>query len=110
MKGINMQKVIIIGGTSGIGLATARLFANKSYMMVITGRNEARMHSALKTVDGNVKGEIVDAADYEALQTLFSKYGSIDHVVIAAANHGGVMSFADITAEALDAGIEGKLR
>jgi NAD(P)-dependent dehydrogenase (short-subunit alcohol dehydrogenase family) len=104
-----MQKVIIIGGTAGIGLATARLLASK-HEVVVTGRDQERMQLALKGLKGNVKGVIVDAADHQALRELFSKHGPVDHVVIAAANHGGAMPFADITADALNAGIEGKLR
>jgi short-subunit dehydrogenase involved in D-alanine esterification of teichoic acids len=38
-----MEKIIIAGGTSGIGLATAKLLAEKGANVIVTGRNEEKL-------------------------------------------------------------------
>jgi len=65
------MKVLIAGGTSGIGLATAALLANYGMEVIITGRNREKMEQALATLPATVKGQLADAADPAALKAYF---------------------------------------
>ncbi|MGF7228592.1 MAG: SDR family oxidoreductase [Candidatus Saccharibacteria bacterium] len=103
------QTVVIIGGTAGIGLATAQRLL-KNYTVVIIGRNADRLQAALQKLGDKAEGYVSDARDKTSLEAVFQKCGIVNHVVVAAANHGGVMPLESITAEALDEGLDGKLR
>lgn len=103
------QTVVIIGGTAGIGLATAERLI-KDYNVVVVGRNADRLQAALQKLGDGAEGYIADAGDKASLEIAFKKAGSVDHVVITAANHGGVMPLELITTDALDEGLDGKLR
>ena len=61
------SKVIIFGGTSGIGLATARLVVDAGAEAVIVGRSEQRLAGALGELPGGVAGGVVDATSACAL-------------------------------------------
>ena len=55
--------VWITGGTSGIGLAAAKAFAEKGYCVAVSGRDEAKLNAAvsmLEELDGEVIGTITD--------------------------------------------------
>ena len=51
---LNDQRIVIIGGTSGIGLATAQMLAEAGASVVIAGRQRERLNQALTTLEGSV--------------------------------------------------------
>ncbi|EPD6703083.1 glucose 1-dehydrogenase [Cronobacter dublinensis] len=82
--------VIVTGGTSGIGLATAKAFANEGAHVFITGRRQAALDDALRQLGDNVtgvRGDMSQLADidrlYEAVQQRHS------HIDVIFANAGG---------------------
>jgi len=86
------RSALITGGTSGIGLATARGLLSKGLAVTITGRSHSRLDSALGTlseVSPRVRGVIADAADWDALSHAVAshteEYGGLD---VAIANAG----------------------
>lgn len=103
------QKVVVIGGTSGIGLATARLLS-KTYKVIIVGRSQKRLETALTELGGDCIGYVADAANDKQINDVFAQCGTVQHVVLAAANHGGVMPFTSITDKEMSVSIDGKLR
>src|SRR5690242_6503990 len=104
-----MERVVIIGGTSGIGLAAARRLAEAGREVLVTGRDEARLEGALKELGPGVSGRSVDARDAEAMRTFFAGLGSVDHVVITVTGRQGVGPFTDLTAATLREAIENEL-
>jgi len=105
------ETIVIIGGTSGIGLATAQRAIKDGHKVIIIGRNRERLHKALTSLNDNANatGYTADAADADDLVSVFERIGSADHVVIAASHHGGVMALGDITKPLLDEAVKGKL-
>lgn len=102
------EKVVVIGGTSGIGLATAKLLAAGGREVVIAGRDPDKLAKALAELDG-VTGSAVDARDPEALEAFFASTGPVDHVVVTVTGQAGPTPFAEVTGAVLREGVEGKL-
>lgn len=103
------MRVVVMGGTSGIGLAAARRLAAAGAEVIVTGRDEGRLAAVKDTVPGAV-AEQVDGTDERAVAAFFGRVGSIDHLVLAFSP--GALGFGPL-AEAKPAGIravfEGKL-
>lgn len=86
---LSNQRIVIIGGTSGIGLATARLLAAQGADIIIASRQREKLDQALATLEGSVSGEVLDATSREETQSFFSRIGSFDHLVLTLAGHEG---------------------
>ncbi|HKS43786.1 MAG TPA: SDR family oxidoreductase [Amycolatopsis sp.] len=103
------ERVVIVGGTSGIGLATAQHLVDSGREVVVTGRDTAKLATALERLGKNATGEAVDARDPKALEEFFTGIGQVDHVVVTATGPSGATPFAELTTAHLRAGLEGKL-
>jgi NAD(P)-dependent dehydrogenase (short-subunit alcohol dehydrogenase family) len=78
------QTVVVIGGSAGIGLATARLVRAEGAGVVLTGRNEERLQRAADDL-GATGTAAFDAADPDALGRFFDDLeGPVDHVLVTA--------------------------
>jgi len=56
MSKLEGKMALITGGTSGIGLATAKAFVSEGAYVFITGRREAELAAAVKEIGRNVTG------------------------------------------------------
>lgn len=99
------QQVLIMGGTSGIGLAAARLFNGEQAKVTVTGRNPEKIRAAVKE---GLRAEKVDSSRPEELEAFFGSYGSIDHLVIALGSTKGVGNFKELSFEGLREGFDEK--
>ncbi|MFI5952297.1 SDR family oxidoreductase [Cryptosporangium sp. NPDC051539] len=77
------QTVVLIGGSSGIGLETARQARAEGAEVVLTGRDPERLAAAAAGV-GARRTAAFDAADPDALHRFFDDLGPIDHVLTTA--------------------------
>ena len=74
------QTVVVIGGSSGIGLETARRARAEGAKVILTGRNPERLQSAATELDAQSTAAF-DATDFERLKQFFSDLPTpIDHV------------------------------
>ncbi|MBC9932101.1 SDR family oxidoreductase [Chitinophaga qingshengii] len=99
-------RIVVAGGSSGIGLATATLLAAENAHVTITGRSAARLQEAVQTIAASAA--VVDGNDRPALDEFFAAQGSIDHLVIALSGAKGAGMFKDLQLDELRAGFEGK--
>lgn len=78
------QTVVVIGGSAGIGLATARLARAEDAEVILVGRNPERLERAAVEV-GAAATASFDAGDLEALAGFFAGLeGPVDHVMVTA--------------------------
>jgi NAD(P)-dependent dehydrogenase (short-subunit alcohol dehydrogenase family) len=93
---------LVTGGSSGIGLATAQRFVKEGAYVYITGRRQAELDKAVKTIGGQVKAVRADASSLTDLDKLFAQIkqekGRID-IVFANAGGGSFASLGAITEE-----------
>lgn len=101
------MRVVIMGGTSGIGLATAERLTTAGAEVIVTGRDPGR----LAAVKGRVAGaEQVDGASESAVAEFFGSVGSFDHLVLAFSPGAlGLGPLASLSLSDIRAAFEGKL-
>lgn len=102
-----MKKIIIAGGTSGIGLATAKLFVDKGAAVIVTGRSEEKLATARTTAPG-VTAIQLDSNDEVALKDFFEKTGEFHHLILTLSSSKGGGPFASMNLTDLRAGFDGK--
>jgi NAD(P)-dependent dehydrogenase (short-subunit alcohol dehydrogenase family) len=78
------KRVVILGGTSGIGLATARAAEREGAAVVIASSRRERLDRALASLRSGTEGEVVDVADEAQVRALFERIGAFDHLVFTA--------------------------
>ena len=80
------KKVVVIGGSSGIGLGVAKLSHAEGAEVIIASRNRERGEQAARGIDASVGFIQLDVTDYECLPGFFESLGSLDHLVCT--SHG----------------------
>jgi NAD(P)-dependent dehydrogenase (short-subunit alcohol dehydrogenase family) len=83
-NGFENQRVVIVGGSSGIGLAVAEQAAARGAKVVIASSNAERVHKVVKSIGGEAQGEAIDVSDERAVEHFFTKLGAFDHLVFTA--------------------------
>ena len=94
-KKLQGKLAVITGGTSGIGLATAKLFVKEGAYVFITGRRQKELDAAVQAIGRNVtsvQGDIAKLTDLDRLYEAVKSKGRID-VVFA---NAGVAEFAPL--------------
>ena len=89
MNKLKDKVALITGATSGMALATAKLFVEEGAYVFITGRREAQLDAAVKSIGKNVTGVQGDAGTLADLDRLFEKVKSTKgHIDILFASAG----------------------
>jgi NAD(P)-dependent dehydrogenase (short-subunit alcohol dehydrogenase family) len=98
----NNKVVVVTGGTSGIGLATAKAFAAEGASVFVTGRRQETLDAALKQIAGRVTGicgDMANLADIDRLYDAVQQQHSHIDVVFANAGGGEMAPLGSITEE-----------
>src|SRR6516165_7005021 len=77
------QKVVVVGGSSGIGLATAELAGQEGAEVVIASRSKDRLAIVAEKI--GAKPVVADVTSDDSVAALFKAVGVVDHVVVTAA-------------------------
>ncbi|MEV6116545.1 SDR family oxidoreductase [Streptomyces sp. NPDC052109] len=102
------QRVVVMGGSSGIGEAAAAAFAADGAEVVITGRGQDRLDAAADRIGGKVSTYRLDGTDRAAVDAFFGDSGPVDHLVVALSGSKGGGPFAPLDLAELAAGFDGK--
>lgn len=105
------KKVVIIGASSGMGLATAAHLHQKGAHVVMVGRNEDKLREAAQTIANSSDRLTLVAADMtiaQGRQRIIEASGAIDHLVVTAADLK-YMPIKDFTVEAAEQVVQSKL-
>ncbi|RUZ94055.1 SDR family NAD(P)-dependent oxidoreductase, partial [Mesorhizobium sp. M7A.F.Ca.CA.002.05.1.1] len=105
-----IEHTVIIGGSSGIGLATARKLLGPGMKVTITGRNEDKLKSAWKSLGSAAGKAAFDAAKPDAVRQFFESLGPFDHLVLAASGGKGLGPFPALDLSDIGSGVEEKVR
>lgn len=84
MDDLNGKRIVIIGGSSGFGFATAQAAAKLGAHLVIASSSQARIDKARAQLPENTEGIVVDASSEASIKALFERVGEFDHLVYTA--------------------------
>lgn len=92
-------RVLVIGGTSGIGLGVASAAGDRGAIPIVVSRHESSVARALAELPENACGATVDLTDPAAVEQLAADVGEIDHLVYTAGDSVTLAPVANLTPE-----------
>src|SRR3712207_125032 len=87
------QRVVIIGGSSGIGLAVAKRVAETGAKVTIASRSFERLEKAASDIGGDVQIGIVNTLDESSVREFFANFDPINHVLCFAGDSMACMFY-----------------
>ena len=78
------KRIVILGGTSGIGFATAELAAREGAAVVIASSNAKRVEAALARLPKGSEGHVLDLSQEASISSFFGRLGAFDHLAFTA--------------------------
>ena len=106
---MSSQHTVIVGGSSGIGLATAEHLLASGAQVTITGRSETRLSDAKRRLGPDAQVMSMDATAADALPAQFEQIGKFDHLVLALGSAKGLGPFATVNLANVKLGFEEKV-
>ena len=85
-------KVVVIGGTSGIGFAVAPRAAALGAALVVASGTHAKVDAARRRLPAGAEAVVVDVTDEAQVAALFERIGPFDHLVFTAGDWGPLRS------------------
>ncbi len=109
MTELNKARVLIAGGSSGIGLATAKILHSKGAVVAISGRSQDKPDATQAFLGRDVETFAFDAMDAEARSRALAEVGSIDHLVIALSGGKAAGPISTLAQTDLEGGFQAKV-
>jgi NAD(P)-dependent dehydrogenase (short-subunit alcohol dehydrogenase family) len=97
---LDAKRIVVLGGSSGIGLAVAQAAAREGATVAIASSRKGRIDEALATLPADTEGHVLDLADGDATQALFARLGGFDHLVFTAGETPQLGSLATMDVDA----------
>jgi NAD(P)-dependent dehydrogenase (short-subunit alcohol dehydrogenase family) len=97
METLKGKKVVVLGGSSGIGLEVAKAAANRGAQVTIVSGNHKRINEALKVLPADSKAITVNLSNEQEIAQLFRTIGKFDHLIYTAGENLKLGPIADTT-------------
>jgi len=94
-------RVLVIGGTSGIGLGVASAAAERGAIPIVVSRQQSSVDRALSELPEHARGATLDLTDLPALERLAVDIGDIEHLVFTAGESLELAPLAELTPEVI---------
>jgi len=89
MNDLKNKRVVITGGSSGIGFATAKMAVESGAEVIIAGRSKDKLATAKHAIGNTVQTKVLDVSDENSVISFFNEIENFDHLITPAA--GSVM-------------------
>jgi NAD(P)-dependent dehydrogenase (short-subunit alcohol dehydrogenase family) len=86
---LNGQRVVVVGGTSGIGFAVADAAGQQGAEVVVVSSGTKKVEDALARLGPRTRGHVVDVTDEHVVERFFTDLGNLDHLAFTAGDWGG---------------------
>ena len=107
-ESLSGQTAVVVGGSSGIGRATAARLKDLGASVTIVGRSKERLAKAHDILGADVTTASVDCADEPAAATYFENLESLDHLVISVAANAAMGPFTDVPVQGFRETFDGR--
>ncbi|BBX94398.1 SDR family oxidoreductase [Mycolicibacterium boenickei] len=94
-------RVLVVGGTSGIGLGVAEAVVDRGGISIVVSRNQSNVDRAVAGLGETARGMTVDLGDPASLSHLVDEVGQIEHLVFTAGESLTMVGLAELTAEVI---------
>jgi NAD(P)-dependent dehydrogenase (short-subunit alcohol dehydrogenase family) len=108
MLSLKGRTTAILGGSAGIGLATAALLQERGAEVIVGGRDEARLAEAEAALASGARALRVDATDAESLRGFYQQAGPVDDLVVTVTRRGGAGPAESLADQDLPGAFTGK--
>ena len=108
-SGVLGGRALVVGGGSGIGLASALALADAGAQVTIVGRTREKLEAAREASAGRLETAALDASREADVRAFVDAHGAVDHLVLCANAGGAIGPFASLETTALRAYFDNKL-
>lgn len=95
-------RIIVIGGSSGMGLATAKLLSAEGAKVIIASRSRDKLDAAIHIMGNDAEARQLDFSKEDAVRDFFSSLGAFDHLVLMGAGLPAWGKLSEIQSSALE--------
>lgn len=95
-RSLKDKRIVLLGGTSGFGLATAIAAAGEGVNIVVVSSNQQRVNNALAILPAESEGYVTDLSDEKQVKNLFKQIGEFDHLVFTAGEALQLKELSDV--------------
>ena len=94
---LNGKRIVVLGGTSGIGFATAELAAREGAAIVVASSRRESVDRAITGLPKETEGYALDLSSEEQVRDFFTHLGAFDHLVFTAGERVQLGSMSEIS-------------
>jgi NAD(P)-dependent dehydrogenase (short-subunit alcohol dehydrogenase family) len=103
------QRVVVVGGSSGIGLASAIAFADAGAAVLAASRSADKLAAARARSGGRIDTAVLDGSDAAQVRSFVARAGAIDHLVLCANAGGTIGALGQLDLAAMRSYLDNKL-
>lgn len=97
---LSNKKMVILGGSAGIGLATAKAAAAEGAHITLVSQNLQKLEKAAAQIPGGAETHSVDLSQEANIRRFFESYGNFDHLVYTAGENLALYAIAETDLDA----------